>query len=52
MREYLKDSKFLSMLDEMRIKKHYAKLTILTFVDEKPLREVLVVLKMKMILLI
>lgn len=40
MREYLKDSKFLSMLDEMRIKKHYAKLTILTFVDEKPLREV------------
>lgn len=40
MRKYLKDSKFLSMLDEMRIKKHYAKLTILTFVDEKPLREV------------
>lgn len=40
MREYLKDSKFLSMLDEMRIKKHYAKITVLTFVDEKPLREI------------
>ena len=40
MREYLKDSKFLSMLDEMRIRKHYAKITILTFVDEKPLREI------------
>ena len=40
MREYLTDSKFLSMLDEMRIKKHYAKITILSFVDEKPLREI------------
>ena len=41
MREYLTDSKFLSMLDEMRIKKHYAKITVLSFVDEKPLREIL-----------
>ena len=40
MREYLTDSKFLSMLDEMRIKKHYAKITVLSFVDEKPLREI------------
>lgn len=40
MREYLKDSKFLSMLDEMRIKKHYAKLTILTFSDEVPIKEI------------
>lgn len=40
MREYLKDTKFLSMLDEMRIKKHYARLTILTFIDEKPIREI------------
>lgn len=40
MREYLKDSEFLTALDEMRIKKHYIKLTILSFVDEKPIREV------------
>lgn len=40
MREYLTDSKFLSMLDEMRIKKHYAKITVLSFVDEKPLHEI------------
>ncbi len=40
MREYLTDSKFLSMLDEMRIKKHYAKIIVLSFVDEKPLREI------------
>lgn len=40
MREYLTDSKFLSMLDEMRIKNHYAKITVLSFVDEKPLREI------------
>ena len=40
MKEYLKDTKFLSMLDEMRIKKHYARLTILTFIDEKPIREI------------
>lgn len=40
MREYLKDTKFLSMLDEMRIKKHYARLTVLTFIDEKPIREI------------
>ena len=40
MREYLKDTKFLSMLDEMRIKKHYARLTVLTFMDEKPIREI------------
>ena len=40
MKEYLKDSEFLTALDEMRIKKHYIKLTILSFVDEKPIREV------------
>lgn len=40
MREYLKDTKFLSILDEMRIKKHYARLTVLTFIDEKPIREI------------
>ena len=40
MKEYLKDTKFLSMLDEMRIKKHYARLTVLTFIDEKPIREI------------
>lgn len=40
MREYLKDSEFLTALDEMRIKKHYIKLIILSFVDEKPIREV------------
>lgn len=40
MREYLKDTKFLSMLDEMRIKKHYAKITVLSFIDEKPIREI------------
>lgn len=40
MREYLKDSEFLTALDEMRIKKHYIKLTILSFINEKPIREV------------
>lgn len=40
MRDYLKDTKFLSILDEMRIKKHYAKIIVLSYIDEKPLREI------------
>lgn len=37
--EYLNDMNFLTALDKLRIKSHYAKIVLLSF-DEKPIREI------------